>query len=63
MGDRGGESLTLGDLGWGVGRVQPLLCLRSWERERERKWEHSDQCEKLLSMSLSVCEGPNMARI
>ena len=35
--DRGGESWTLGDLGGGGGRVQPLnlLCLSSWEGERE----------------------------
>ena len=28
---RGDESLTLGDLGGGGGRVQSLLCLSSWE--------------------------------
>ena len=53
---RGDESLTLGDLGGGGGRVQSLLCLSSWESERERarECEHIEQCEKRRGVSLCV---------
>ena len=41
-------SWTLGDLGGGGGRAQSLLCLSSWEGEREREWEHTGQCATIF---------------
>ena len=47
MRDRGGESWTLGDLGGGGGRVQSLLCLSSWESQRERERENANTKTKV----------------
>ena len=70
MRDRGGESWALGDLSGGGGRVQSLLCpysLSSWERERERERER-EKANTATSVRnggacLSLCEGPNKARV